>query len=142
MSLMNRIVPVTVVCVAAVAGLAACSTDEVQTVTTSGPTVTITSSREATTVERSANDALGELDAWNACSSAAQAGYVLQNPGSAVVPYDTSRAPQKNADGSYAVNVGITPPKSAGVNGGIVAICTVKGTLGAPEIVKLSYKDI
>jgi hypothetical protein len=58
------------------------------------------------------------------------------------LPYDDARAPEKNSDGSFAVNVGITPPKDAGVNGGIVAICTVRGTLGSPEIVSFTLKDI
>jgi hypothetical protein len=105
------------------------------------PTVTVTSTVSATP-EAQPESALSALDAWNACSSAAQAAYVLGHSGSAVVAYSESRAPQKNADGSFSANVGITPAPDTGVNGGIVAICTVKGTHGSPEIVSFTLKDI
>jgi hypothetical protein len=67
---------------------------------------------------------------------------VVQYPGSAVRPYDEARAPQENADGSFSVMVGITPPKDANVNGGIVAICTMTGTAGTPKLAAFTLKDI
>jgi hypothetical protein len=126
--------------------LAGCSSDLADGAQTPVPTVTVTTTATATATPaaqaRTSDDKLTELDAWNACSSAAQAGYVLKYPGSRVIAYDTSRAPQRNDDGSFAVNVGITPAKGSGVNGGIVGICTVKGTIGSPQIVSLMFKDI
>ena len=138
----RRLIAVLTVVPIAAFSLVGCAAGQPKAAPSSTPTITVTSTPAAVQRKAQANDPLAELDAWNACSSAAQAGYTLQNPGAAVVPYDESRAPVKNGDGSFNVNVGITPAQNAGVNGGIVAICTVRGTLGAPEIVKLSFKDI
>ena len=106
------------------------------------PTVTVTSAPQPTERGRAANDPLTALDAWNACSSAAQAVYVLHYQGSVAHPYSEAQAPQKNADGSFSVNIGISPSEDANVSGGIVGICTVKGTVGAPQIVSFTLKDL
>jgi hypothetical protein len=106
------------------------------------PTVTVTSAPQEAEKARAASDPLTALDAWNACSSAAQAVYSLHYQGSAVQPYSEAQAPQKNPDGSFSVNIRISPSEDAEVSGGIVGICTIKGTVGAPQIVSFTLKDL
>jgi hypothetical protein len=103
-------------------------------------TSTVTATPSAVAATASPDDPLDALSAWTACSVAAQRDYVSEHPGSAVVAYDPSHAPEKQPDGSLRTIVGITPPP--GTDGGIIASCDLTGTRGNPTLVNFTLKDI
>lgn len=88
----------------------------------------------------SPDDAVTPLAAWHACAVLGLQEYLTQAEGAKLGPYDDSRAPTRNPDGSYDAIVGFTPPP--GVSGGVVALCTIGGTLGQPTLLRFTLKDI
>jgi hypothetical protein len=106
------------------------------------PTVTVTTTATATPAPAAASpdDPLTALGAWTACTVLAQKEYVDENAGSVVRPFAAAQLPVKNPDGTFRAIVGITP--STEISGGIVAICDIGGTVGAPTLKAFVLKDI
>ena len=107
------------------------------------PAPAVTATVTASPAPRTAADKLTALDAWLACSAAERAGYGLQNPGTVFSPYDESMVIAQS-DGSFTVQVGFQPPGGTTENPvyGAVAECSVKGTVGEPDITSLGETDL
>ncbi|WP_426516857.1 hypothetical protein ACPPVQ_19055 [Diaminobutyricibacter sp. McL0618] len=107
------------------------------------PTVTVTMTATPAPSTPSPDDPIDAATAWAACAVLGQAEYINQTPGSTLRPYDPKQPPTKNADGSWSVTVSMAPPP--GTHDGfasIVALCDIKGTLGAPTLIRWTLKDI
>jgi len=129
-------------CLAAIsiAVLSGCSPAEpipVETVTTPGPTITVTAKAAAP----QSNDKLTALTAWTACAAIAQANYIKDNPGTTIIAYREGKDSVPGDNGAFAATVGIQLPPDSTLNGGIVALCTIGGTAGNPVVESWTMKD-
>jgi hypothetical protein len=105
------------------------------------PTTTVTETVTATPAPRTADDPLTGLDAWTACAGAVRASsYVVDNANIEVDDYAVD-AVVVQPDGSYEVTIGAGSADSTAENPiyGAQATCLVAGTVGAPEILSLSF---
>jgi hypothetical protein len=125
---------------ATVVGLTGCAaTPASPTVTVTspvpGPTVTITSTPRP--ADPQAGDPMNALVAWTVCRTLGYAGYLKDHPQSTVADYRPGTDSKPNGDGSFSATVGMT-----GDGGGVVSLCTIGGTLGAPTIMSWTMKDV
>ena len=103
-------------------------------------TATVTPAATPTPAAAAPDDPVTPLAAWHACAVLGLREYLAQAEGAKLTPYDASKAPTRNEDGTYDAIVGFTPPP--GTSGGVVALCTIGGTLGQPTLVRFTLKDI
>jgi hypothetical protein len=106
------------------------------TATVPGPTVTVTATPKA--VDPQPGDPMNALTAWTICRTLGYSGYLKDNPGSTVVAYRPGTDSKPNGDGTFTATVGMTGTSG---NGGVVALCTIGGTLADPTIVSSTLKD-
>jgi hypothetical protein len=135
---MKSLVPLCCAAVATTLALAGCAAEPS---TSPAPSATVTTVTPAPDV-RSASDALTELDAWLACSSAVQGNYALNNAGTQMAPYDASMVSADSA-GGFIVKVDFQPPGGSTTDSvaGAQGICTVSGTVGEPVIKQIAFTD-
>lgn len=125
-----------------VGALSACTSSQADT-PSPVPTVTITTTATPPPAVTSPDDPVDALAAWHACAVLGEQEYLAKTSGAKLVPYDPAKAPTKNADGTFQAIVAFTPPPGPHDGyAGIVAICTIGGTLGSPTLVHFTMKDV